>query len=103
MTYDQVMDFLVGVDDPAEIEVCFRLELIGHSPNGRQEVLQALYDHYWKLAEFMDPGQRAKILTLDQARAAWRRDLVNPETYRYYVNLVRVPNANYETPSAQTW
>ena len=93
MTYHQVQDFLVGVSDPAEIEVCFRLEVIGHPPAGRREVLELLYAYYWEIAFLDDPEMRGKILSLDDALLAWQIDLREPRNWRYYSGLVKVPNA----------
>lgn len=84
--------FAEELEETREIEVCFRLEIIGHWPEGRREVLEALYAKYWEVALIDDPFVRARILSLDNAIIAWRQHLANPEELRHYSNLVRVPN-----------
>jgi hypothetical protein len=89
MSEGGALAFLDQLDNPAEVEVCFRLELLGHAPEGRERVLIAAYSRYWQLAWLEDPYARAKILTLAECRAAWWKELGDPEARRMYEGLLR--------------
>ncbi len=100
MTIERAIAFADELEETAEIEVCFRLEIIGHWPHGRREVLEALYARYWEVALIEDPGVRARILSLDKAIIAWRKCLADPAELRNYSNLVLVPNAENVAPGS---
>lgn len=88
MAIPDAVAYVKTLDDPNEIEVTFRLEIIGHPPRGRRAFLEAAYEHYWEVAILEDPYERAEVLTLDQCIDAWIDALKDEKTRRYYRNLI---------------
>lgn len=89
MPVGKAIEFVRSLDDPDEVEVAFRLEIIGHPPEGRRAFLEAAYDHYWNMSQVVDPGLRAKILSLDECIDEWNRELAEPRKLQMYSALVR--------------
>ena len=68
-----------------EVEVVFRLEILGHPPDGREAVLRAGIERYWFVTAPTVPP--AKTYSLKELIAAWQRELQNPESLGMYKAL----------------
>jgi hypothetical protein len=88
MSLSEAITYVEGLDDPNELETCFRLEIMGQPPRGRRELLEAGYARYWQLAWLEDPLERARILTVDECIDVWTRELEDPRIRRLYAGLI---------------
>jgi hypothetical protein len=83
MEEEEAIAFIAGVESQQEVEVLFRLEVMGHD---RDAVLLAGIRRYWQLNDF--PPVRPPM-GLNDLRRIWRAELQDPETFRMYQMLVR--------------
>lgn len=76
------------LEDEAEIETLFRVELIG--PN-RDTVLDALHKRYWEVHDVPpEATARGRAMTLAELRAAWWKELEDSNSRTMYERLGNV-------------
>jgi len=89
MSVADALTELANTDSPGEVEVMFRIEVVGNPPDGRREVLEAAYKRYWLLNYLHDPGPRGAKLSLDDCIREWKKELEGQESLHMYQQLVR--------------
>lgn len=86
MPTPEALAFVKTLEDEAEIETLFRVELMGPD---RDAVLEALHDRYWQIHDVSpEVTARGRRMTLAELRAAWWKELENPDSARMYRMLV---------------
>jgi hypothetical protein len=85
MSESDAIDWINELEYGNEVEVAFRLEILGHPPDGRERVLRAGIERYWFVTAPTVPP--AKTYSLKELIAAWQRELTNPESLGMYKAL----------------
>ena len=87
-TIPEALEIVRSLEDEAEIETLFRVELLGPD---RDEVQEALHRRYWEVHDVPpEATSRGKAMTLAELRAAWHKELENPDSRRMYEMLGNV-------------
>lgn len=85
MNEAEALALVAKLEDEAEIETLFRVEVLG--PN-RDVVLNALHMRYWEVHDVPPAATgRGRAMTLAELRAAWSKELEDDNSRRMYERL----------------